>query len=90
MDGMAQSSQRSGSSVSGHLQLPQTNIVVIIENSADVFDGTMITLAMWTLNLFHPIIYLQVDEHPSPASTGGDVREDHEKPTTAPQTVKEV
>jgi hypothetical protein len=81
MDGMARSSQRSGSLVRCHLQLPPPNIVFIIGNSSDVFDGTMITLAMWTLNLFHPGIYLRVDDHPSPAFSEGDVRGDHEKPT---------
>ena len=60
---MARSSQRSGSSVGGHLQLP--NILLIIGDPADVFDGTMITLAMLTLNLFHPGIYLRVDDRPS-------------------------
>jgi hypothetical protein len=81
MDGMARSSQHSGSSVRGHLQLPSLNIVFIIGNPADVFDGTMITLAMWTLNVFHPGIYLRVDDHPSPALSGSDVREGHENPT---------
>ena len=52
-----------------------------VGNSADVFDGTMITLAMWTLNLFHPGIYLRVDDRPSPAFSEGDVWGDHEKPT---------
>jgi hypothetical protein len=84
MDGMAQSSQRSGSSVSGHLQLLQ-NIIVITGDSADVFDGTMITLAMWTLNVFHPGIYLRVDDHPFSAGIEGDVRDHHEKPTTTLQ-----
>ena len=51
---MARSSQRSGSSVSGHLQLPAPNILLIIGDPADVFDGTMITLAMLTLKSLPP------------------------------------
>ena len=40
---------------------------------ADVFDGTMIVLAMYTLNLFHPGIYLRGEDHPSQTSSEGMV-----------------
>ena len=37
-------------------------IVLIIWDYADVFDATMICLAMFTLNVFHPGIYLRGDD----------------------------
>jgi hypothetical protein len=73
--------------VRGHgLQLPSPNILLIIGDSADVFDGTMITLAMLTLNLFHPGIYLREDGRSSPdqaslPSPEGTVLEDLQKPS---------
>ena len=50
---------------------------------ADVFDGTMIVLAMYTLNIFHPGIYLRQQEYPSQTSSDseGVVMEDRLKPT---------
>jgi len=51
-------------------------IVIIIWDYADVFDATMICLAMFTLNVFHPGIYLRGDDFPSPTSSEGTVRED--------------
>jgi hypothetical protein len=45
-------------------------LIVIIGDYADVFDGTMIVLAMYTLNLFHPCIYLRED-YPSQTSSEG-------------------
>ena len=48
----------------------------------------MITLAMWTLNVFQLIINLRVDDHLSLAFSESDVREDHENPTH--QLEKEV
>jgi hypothetical protein len=47
---------------------------------ADVFDGTMIVLAMYTLNLFHPGIYLRED-YPSQTSTEDTMVMDRLKPT---------
>ena len=52
---------------------------VIIGDCADVFDGTMITLAMFTLNFFHPGIYLQESGSPSPTSSEGIDMEDRLK-----------
>jgi hypothetical protein len=54
---------------------------VIIGDYADVFDGTMIVLAMYTLNLFHPGIYLRGEDCPSQTSSEGMVMEDRLKPT---------
>jgi hypothetical protein len=42
---------------------------VIICDYADVFDGAMIVLAMYTLNIFHPSIYLPVQAEYHPAQT---------------------
>ena len=63
---------------------PSPNIVIIIGDHADVFDGTMITLAMLTLNLFHPSIYLKGDDHPSQVSSEGTVLEDLKKTSPNP------
>jgi hypothetical protein len=57
------------------------NLTVIIGNYADVFDGAMIVLAMYTLNLLHPGIYLRGEDYPSQMSSGDTVMEDHLKPT---------
>lgn len=72
----------------GHhdLELPSLNILLIIGYLADVFDGIMITLAMLTLNLFHPGIYLREDGRPSPDQgsrliSEGTVLEDLQKLT---------
>ena len=59
-----------------HFYPPSVNIVSIIGDYADVFDGTMIFLAMFTLNLFHPGIYLRGDDYPSLTSSEGTDRED--------------
>ena len=42
---------------------------------ADVCDGAMILLAMLTLNLFHPGIYLPGDDDPSSTGSEGGVLE---------------
>lgn len=47
----------------------------------NVFDGTMIVLAMYTLNIFHPGIYLRGEDYPSQTSSEGMVMEDRLKPT---------
>ncbi|KAF8496771.1 RTA1-domain-containing protein [Russula emetica] len=47
----------------------------------NVFDGTMIVLAMYTLNIFHPSIYLGGEYRPAPTSSGSMVMEDLLKPT---------
>jgi hypothetical protein len=54
---------------------------VIIGDYTDVFDGTMIVLAMYTLNLFHPGIYLREEHYSSQTSSEGVVMEDRLKPT---------
>jgi len=48
----------------------------------NVFDGTMIALAMLTLNLFHPGIYLRGSDDLSPISSEGVVLEDRTKTST--------
>ncbi|KAF8496737.1 RTA1-domain-containing protein [Russula emetica] len=47
----------------------------------NVFDGTMIVLAMYTLNLFHPGNYLRGEDYPPQTSSEGMVTEDRLKPT---------
>jgi hypothetical protein len=80
---MAGSSRRSGSSVRGHfLSFLFPNLIVIIGDYSDVFDGTMIVLAMYTLNFFHPGNYLRGEYHPSQTSSDGVVMmEDQHQPT---------
>ena len=43
---------------------------------ADVFDGTMIVFAMYTLNIFHPGIYLRGEYYASQTSSEGTTIED--------------
>jgi len=62
-------------------QLPFPNRIVIVGDYADVFDGAMIVLAMYALNLFHPGMYLQGEDYPSQSSSESMVMEDHPKPT---------
>jgi len=47
----------------------------------DVFDGVMITLAMFVLNIFHPGVYLRDPDHSTLSRTGPEavVLEDHLK-----------
>jgi hypothetical protein len=60
---MARSSQRNGSSVRGlFIALRNLWSLSLIGDYADVFDGAMIVLAMYILNLVHPGTYLQ-DEY---------------------------
>lgn len=75
----------------GHLDAVDLQCVVIffqlslpnlISDLADVFDGTMIVLAMYTLNVFHPGIYLLGEDIPSQTSSEGMVMEDRLKPTS--------
>lgn len=66
------------------------NIVLIIGGYADVFDATMICLAMFTLNFFHPSIYLRGDDYPSPTSSEGTVREERPGTTPGPNLEKTV
>jgi hypothetical protein len=85
---MAGSSRRSGSSVRGlFFSLSFPDLIVIIGDFADVFDGTMIVLAMYTLNAFHPGIYLQAEAYPSQTSSDseGMVMEDRLKAATSYQ-----
>jgi hypothetical protein len=64
------------------LSPPSSSIVVNVGvYYADVFDGAMITLAMLTLNVFHPGIYLRGDDHPSPTSSEVTVQDDRLKTT---------
>ena len=83
---MARSSRRNGSSVRDHFFIFLfPNLIVIIGDYADVFDGTMIVLAMYTLNLFHPGNYLQGEDIPSQTSSEGMVMESQHKPATYDQ-----
>ena len=54
---------------------------LIFGEYVDVFDGIMIVLAMYTLNIFHPGIYLRGEYYPSQTSSEGVVMEDRLKPT---------
>jgi len=75
MDGMARSYPRSGSSVRGHFfWFSSPNLVLITGDYADVFDGAMIVLAMYTLNIFHPGIFLRDEKqnYPSQTSSGSE------------------
>lgn len=45
----------------------------MIDGLSDVFDGVMITLAMFALNLFHPGVYLRDPDHSTPSRTGPEV-----------------
>ncbi|KAI0255338.1 RTA1-domain-containing protein [Lactifluus subvellereus] len=47
----------------------------------NVFDGTMITLAMLTLNAFHPGVLMQELGYPYPSSSNGTPPEDPLKPS---------
>ena len=88
---MARSLKHNGSSVRECLVSFPKYRNHIIGNHADVFDAIMIILAMLTLNLFHPGIYLR-DDHPYPspeaqtfpAGLEGTVLEDFKK--TEPQS----
>ena len=48
--------------------LSDKNLMVTIGDFADVFDGAMIVLVMYTLNLFHPGIYLRGKHYLSSSS----------------------
>ena len=62
---------------------------IITDDHADVFDGTMITLAMFTLNLFHPGIFLRNIDYLTPSSSSeGASLEDRFK--TTPPLMKEA
>jgi len=58
---MARSSQRSGFSVRGFIIASSKSYSHQCGDYTDVFDGVMIVLAMFTLNLFHPGTYLRGD-----------------------------
>jgi hypothetical protein len=45
---------------------------IITDNLEDVFDGTMIVLAIYTLNFFHPGIFLPFHDDSNPTPTGSD------------------
>ena len=49
---------------------PASSHTVIIDDLSDVFDGVMITLAMFALNFFHPGIYLRDPDHSTLPRTG--------------------
>jgi hypothetical protein len=62
---------------------------MITDGHTDVFDGTMITLAMFTLNLFHPGIFLRnIDDLTPSSNSEGISLEDRFK--TTPPLVKEA
>jgi RTA1 like protein len=70
--GTARSSQRSGSSVREHFIALFSEFYIHHHwGFVDVFDGIMIVLAMYTLNIFHPGIYLPTDDH-SPTTSASD------------------
>jgi hypothetical protein len=81
MDGLARSSRRSGSLVRGHFLAFFSESYSDHWDCADVFDGAMIVLAMYTLNLLHPGIYLGGEDYPSQMSSEGTVMEERLKPT---------
>lgn len=66
--------------------LPASSHTVIIDDLSDVFDGLMITLAMFTLNIFHPGIYLR-DPTLSQTSPEEVILEDRLK--TSPPVMKD-
>ena len=79
---MARSSLRSGSLVRDvFFSLSFPNLIVIFGDYVDVFDGTMIVLAMYTLNLFHPGIYLRGEDPSQTSSEGMVTMEDRLNPT---------
>jgi hypothetical protein len=41
---------------------------IVTNHCAVVFDAIMITLAMWTLNIFHPGVYLQKSDYSYPSN----------------------
>ena len=51
-------------------------VIVMIWDYADVFDGIMIVLAMYILNIFHPGIYLRGEDYASQTSSEGTAIED--------------
>jgi hypothetical protein len=52
--------------------LPAPRHTVIIDDLSGVFDGLMVTLAMFTLNVFHPGIYLRDPNHSTISPTGSE------------------
>ena len=51
------------------------NVIVMIRDYADVFDGAMIVLAMYTLNIFHPRIYLRENYAAQTSSEGAAIED---------------
>jgi hypothetical protein len=45
---------------------------IITDNLEDVFDGTMIVLAIYTLNFFHPGIFLPLRDDSNSTLMGSD------------------
>jgi hypothetical protein len=66
MDGRARLTRLNGYSVrisvTSHTESQPTICAV-------AFDGVMITLAMWTMNIFHPGVFLRLSDHPYPTSS---------------------
>jgi len=54
----------------------------------NVFDGAMIVLAMYTLNIFHPGIYLKESDYPSQTSSEGAILDERIK--TSPPMMRSV
>jgi len=52
-----------------------TGVVISTQWVFNVFDGTMIVLAIYTLNFFHPGIYLR-EGNPSQTSSQGTIMGD--------------
>jgi hypothetical protein len=66
---------------------PASSYTVIIDDHPDVFDGLMITLAMFTLNIFHPGIYLRDPSNLSTTSPEGVILDD--VPKTSPPLMRD-
>ena len=63
---------------------------IITDDHADVFDGTMITLAMFTLNLFHPGIFLRNIDYLTPSSSSSEGASLEDRFKTTPPLMKEA
>jgi len=64
--------------------------VISTEWLFNVFDGTMITLAMFTLNLFHPGIFLRNIDYLTPSSSSSEGASLEDRLKTTPPLMKEA
>jgi len=56
----------------------------------NAFDGAMIVLAMYTLNIFHPGIYLKESDYPSQTSSEGAILPVDDRLKTSPPMMRSV